>query len=117
MELIMALAFCATAIQGIMCRCDLLGILGAVCFLSSLLLAFYPYIARWAKIMGSVFIIVFLALIIYYAGWLDQLYLGNISEYRFVAIEAALALILNAFAFIPVKKKDVLQKKVVKKTK
>lgn len=95
------LAFFFIALQAIICRCDILGMLSVLCLGSSLLLTFVPEMRWWLRILVSAIPVALLCILVYWAGWLDMLYLGRISEYRYAAIEASGIIILHFLSLLP----------------
>ena len=83
------LAFFFIALQAILCKCDILGMLAALCLLSSFIMLVAPEMRWWLRIL------------VYWAGWYDMLYLGRISEYRYAAIEASAIIVLHFLALLP----------------
>ena len=101
MEIVVMLVGMATAIQGVLSKCDLPWLLGIICLANSLLLSFRQELPLWGRLVGSLVISGALGGVIYLAGVLDTLYLGRISEYRYAAAEATLVIGLNAVALLP----------------
>lgn len=95
------LAFFFIALQAIICKCDLLGMLAALCLLSSFVMVGAPDMRWWLRVLVSAIPVALLCILVYWAGWLDMLYLGRISEYRYAAIEASAIIILHFLALLP----------------
>lgn len=95
------LAFFFIALQAIVCKCDLLGMLAALCLLSSFVMLGAPEMRWWLRILVSAIPVTLLCILVYWAGWLDMLYLGRISEYRYAGIEASAIIILHFLALLP----------------
>ena len=101
MAFISFLAFFFIALQAIICRCDILGLLAALCLLSSITIECTSSLRWWLRILVASIPITLLCILVYWAGWLDMLYLGRISEYRYAGIEAAAIILLHFLALLP----------------
>lgn len=90
MAAIVFLVFFVSALQAMICRSMILGMLALVCLLSSILLQCVEERPRWVRLLAVTVPIILLSIIIQRAGWYDALYMGKIAQYRVAAINAAL---------------------------
>ena len=101
MAFIAFLAFFFISLQALVCKCDILGMLAALCLISSIFMACAPKMRWWLRILTAAVPVTLLCILVYWAGWLDMLYLGRISEYRYAGIEASAIIVLNFLALLP----------------
>ena len=94
-------AFFFISLQTLICKCDILGMLAVLCLLSSIFMACAPQMRWWLRILTAAIPVTLLCILVYWAGWLDMLYLGRISEYRYAGIEASAVIVLNFLALLP----------------
>ena len=106
MDVIIFLAYLIIAIQSIVCKCTSLAVLSALCLVSLFFIVAAPSLPGWLRFLIGTFVIGLLGGFMWDALRQNALYLGRISEYRYVALEAGIVLLLNVLALLPGGKKQ-----------
>lgn len=109
MSMIAFLGFFLCTLQAFVCRCTALGMLALICLISSLQFAATVEQSWWIRALTGLIPMTMLGFLICRTGQLDALYLGRISEYRFVIIEASVMFILHLINLFPERRQDIHQ--------
>ena len=97
MAMFMLLLFVLFFLQGAYFHCDYVAIIGAVCFVISMVLIVTCEARKCVQIPVRILLVLPLCVLIWAGFQLDTYYMGRIVEYRFGAIEAALLVPLLLF--------------------
>ena len=107
MAIITFFGFFLCVMQAVFCRCTILGMLAVICLILSIQIATTEN-QRWlVRFLTGLIPMIMFGILIYRACYLDMLYLGRISEYRFAIVEASVMVILQIVSLFPDRKGDI----------